>query len=257
MNWKTILGAAASAVIAVAPLAASAHHQDQTWTTASSSNGTFMTQSLSSQSQGSVLTGTVLGTSTQDQPNWNHRGPVIIVLNGFSNMGLHLGSILGWHGDHNTSWQHHGHHDGDHNRDHDGDDDDNATTTPPVATTTQQIVASTTAAKITAKAHRLGTIADTMSAFSTTLSSRIASSSLSTSSLALSNTLLGDYNGNVANAKTSVSSALSVAGQINASTTGTSTQVLAHEARTSLQSAREFIRSAEQDLRHILSILLG
>jgi hypothetical protein len=251
MNWKTILGAAAGAVIAVAPLAASAH-QGQTWTTASTSaNGSFMTQSTSSQ----VLTGTVLGTSTQGNPHHNHRGPVIIVLNGFSNMGLHLGSILGWHGGNDTSTWNHGHHDGDH-RNHDGDDDHDATTTPPVATTTQQIVASTTAARITAKANRLGSIADTMSAFSTTLSSRIASSSLSTSSVALSNTLLGDYNGNVANAKTNVSNALSVAGQINASTTSTSTQVLAGEARSSLQSAREFIRSAEQDLRHILSILL-
>lgn len=199
MTWKTIASAAAAAVIAAAPLAASAH-----------------------EGQGLKL-GAFLGTH--------------------DSMGLHLGQVVGLHV---------------------GEDASTTASTTKVErdnedrggrhATSTAIVASTTAARISAQASRILRVADTMSAFGGTLSSRIASSSLSTTTAASANALLSDFNTNVAQAKVQANAALSLSTQLG-STTASSTTSLAAQARTDLKSAREFLRAAAQDMRHILSLI--
>lgn len=131
-------------------------------------------------------------------------------------------------------------------RDHDGFEH--------ASTTAHAFVASTTAARLSAKAQRLSSVADFMGSLSSNLSARITSSSLSASSTAAAQSKLGDYNANVANAKADAQAALGIAGQI-ASTTASTT--LAAQAQADLKAARGFIRTAQQDLRTIFRVLFS
>jgi hypothetical protein len=205
MNRKTILGAAAAALLAVAPLAASAHEDH------------------------GLTLGSFLGAQ--------------------SNMGLKLGQIIGVRADEHAGAT------AAVERDNDNDGEQGERGAFERHASSTQIVASTTAARITARANRILRTADAMGLFSTALGQRIASSSLDASTTAQATALLSEFDTNIGGAKTQASAALGVAAQLGSTTGASSTADLAAQARGDLSAAREFIRAAVQDVRHILSLI--
>lgn len=115
--------------------------------------------------------------------------------------------------------------------------------------------ATTTAARLTARANRVETIADLMGSLSTTLATKISGANLSASSTADANAKLGDYNTNVASAKAQGQAALSAAGSINGSNSTTTNTAFTTQAQADLSSAQSFLKTAAQDLHNILKLI--
>jgi hypothetical protein len=144
-----------------------------------------------------------------------------------------------------------GHKSGD--NDNDGDNDGRHAT----STTAVGVNASTTAAAIDKKATRISNVADFMGSLSTNLAARIASSSLSASSTATANAQLGDYNTNVANAKTQATAAMTAAGNLSDSNATSTNAGFIATAQADLQAARGFLQTAAKDLHLILQAIFN
>jgi hypothetical protein len=130
---------------------------------------------------------------------------------------------------------------------------EHASSTEAHHATSTALVARNTGTRLSAEAQRTLSIADFMGSLSSTLSSRIASSSLSATSTAHAQAKLSAFNADVLGAKTKAQAALALATQISSSTSASST--LVSQAKADLKSAQEYLRAAQKDFKAVLRVI--
>jgi hypothetical protein len=154
---------------------------------------------------------------------------------------LHASVNAAFHRDDNQN-DNHGKHKSKQNRGHTGEH--------KVASSTMN--ATTTASIVTKIAQRLNSVADFFASLRGPIVARIASSTTGTTT---ANAELAEFDANIAGAHLEANSAINLAGQVNASTSASTSNALLDDARENLGDARDFLKAARENLMNIFRAL--